>query len=117
MPLPLQGQDPISGRWFATVEDGAGSARTVFVLEARGEMVRGRRVLGGSESLEVSGRRDGLKVRLEFEVPEGRSAVAVVIEAEAFQGRMTGTWTAVLPSGQRVVRPWHAERTRAGASH
>jgi hypothetical protein len=30
---------------------------------------------------------------------------------------MTGTWTAVLPGGQRVVRPWHAERTRAGASH
>lgn len=115
-PRPAAGQDPVSGRWFATVEDVSGAARAVFVLEARGGLVRGRRILRGSGDLDVSGRRDGHRVRLEFEVPEGRSTVAVVIEAEAFQGRMTGTWTAVLPSGQRVVRSWHAERTRAGAS-
>ena len=112
-PVPTAGQDPVSGRWFATVEDVGGAAREVFVLEARGDRVQGHRVAG---ALEVSGRRDGQRVRLEFKVPEGRSAVEVVIEAEAFQGRMSGTWTAVLPSGQRVVRPWHAERTREGAN-
>ncbi len=116
VPSPAAGQDPVSGRWFATVEDAVGPAWAVFVLEARGDVVRGRRVLQGSEALDVSGRREGQRVRLEFEVPEGRSAVAVVIEAEAFQDRMTGTWTALLPGGQRVERPWRAERTRAGSA-
>lgn len=112
---PVTGQDPVSGRWFATVEDAVGPSRAVFVLEARGNLVRGRRILRGSDGLEVVGRRDGQRVRLEFEVPEGRSAVAVVIEAEAFQDLMTGTWTAVLPSGQQVERRWRAERTRSGS--
>lgn len=111
---PAAGQDPVSGRWFATVEDAVGPARAVFVLEARGDQVRGRRILSGSEGLEVQGQREGQRVRLEFRVPEGRSSVQVVIEAEAFQDRMTGTWTAVLPSGQQVERPWRAERTRSG---
>ncbi len=112
---PTAGQDPVSGRWFATVEDAVGPARAVFVLEARGEQVRGRLILRGSEGLEVQGRREGQRVRLEFEVPEGRSAVQVVIEAEAFQDQMTGTWRAVLPSGQQVKRSWRAERTRSGS--
>lgn len=112
---PAAGQDPVSGRWFATVEDAVGPARAVFVLETRGDQVRGRRILRGSEGLEVQGERQGQRVRLEFHVPEGRSAVQVVIEAEAFQDRMNGTWTALLPSGQQVQRVWRAERTRSGS--
>lgn len=112
---PAAGQDPVSGRWFASLEDAVGPARAVFVLEARGDQVRGRLILRGSEGLEVQGRREGQRVRLEFQVPEGRSTVHVVIEAEAFQDQMTGTWTAILPSGQQVERPWRAERTRSGS--
>lgn len=116
-PAPASAQDPVTGRWFATIEDAVGSSREVFVLEADGDLVRGHRVLRGSDGLEVRGRREGQRVRLEFQVPEGRSSVRVVIEAEAFQDRMTGTWTAVLPTGQQVERVWRAERTRAGSSN
>jgi hypothetical protein len=112
-PQAAHGQDAVSGRWLATVQDAASAPRVVFVLEEEGEVVTGRRILPGQEPLEVRGERRGQRVRLEFRVPEGRSAVDVVIEAEAFVGRMSGTWTAVLPTGQRIQRPWLAERTRS----
>ena len=58
----LAAQDPVSGRWFATMEDPGGPARAVLVLEARGETIRGRLTLRGSTGLEIQGRRDGQRV-------------------------------------------------------
>ena len=114
LPGALEAQDPISGHWLASVQGDRGSPEVVFVLQLNGGSISGRRILPGQQALHVRGDQQGSRIRLEFQVPEGSSSVEVRIEAEARADRMDGTWTAILPSGQRVERPWVAQRTRSG---
>ncbi|HSM06927.1 MAG TPA: hypothetical protein VK858_20035 [Longimicrobiales bacterium] len=113
-PGGLEGQDSVSGHWLASVQGDRGSPEVVFVLQLNGGSISGRRILPGQQALDVRGDQQGSRVRLEFRVPEGSSSVEVRIEAQARADRMDGTWTAILPSGQRVERPWVAQRTRSG---
>lgn len=110
-PSSAAGQDPVSGHWLASVQAEGRSPEVVFVLQLDGARISGRRILPGQRPLDVRGEWRGSGLRMEFRVPEGGSHVEVTIEAEAEADRLTGTWVAVLPSGQRIERPWRAERT------
>ncbi len=114
LPSEMAGQDPVSGHWLASVQGAGGAPEVVFVLRLEGGAISGRRILPGQAPLDVQGNCNGSSVRLEFRIPEGGGAVEIRIDAEAREDRMDGTWVAVLPSGQRVERPWVAQRTRAG---
>ena len=114
LPAEMAGQDPVSGHWLASVQGDRGAPEVVFVLRLEGGAISGRRILPGQDPLDVRGNCTGTSVRLEFRIPEGGGTVDIRIEAEAREDRMDGTWVAILPSGQRVERPWVAQRTRAG---